>query len=75
MRFNLSQILSSGSYITGVEITPLKKTLDDYGQKFCVYPCVGDTISSTNSYIYVGIDEYVKGAYGFQVTVQALSYK
>lgn len=71
MRFDMRQILPSGSYITGVEITPLKTTLDDYCQKFCVYPCVGDTLS--NRYIYVGIDEYVKGAYGFQVTVHAIS--
>lgn len=60
----------------GVEITPLKATLSGSGQKFCVYPCVGHHIvqqDDNDPYIYVGIDENVTDAYGFQLTVYALS--
>lgn len=71
MRFDMSQMLLLNYRIIGVNITPLKNTLNDFGQKFCVYPCVG----TNNKYIYVGIDEYVEEAYGFQMTVYALSPK
>lgn len=75
MRFDMSQILSNDSFITGVEVTPLKKTLAGYVPKLVVYPCVGECVSSSNKYIYIGFGENVQETYGFQATVHALSYK
>lgn len=71
-------MINSEAYIIGVEITPLKKILTGNGQEFCVYPCVGHYIAQQDDndpYIYVGIDEKIDSAYGFQLTVYALSPK